>query len=103
MPNFSTGTLPSAAAITKVATGAYDVGFGDMNALIDLVSKKPEDAPADEEEEEPAAVAQWNRLIAAQMKAGLPRQRAASKVAKSHPQLRAQMIAEANQSRGVKA
>jgi NitT/TauT family transport system substrate-binding protein len=35
----------SAAAITKVATGAYDVGFGDMNALIDLVSKKPEDAP----------------------------------------------------------
>jgi NitT/TauT family transport system substrate-binding protein len=35
----------SAAAITKVATGAYDVGFGDMNALIDLVSKKPEEAP----------------------------------------------------------
>jgi NitT/TauT family transport system substrate-binding protein len=35
----------SAAAITKVATGAYDVGFGDMNALIDLVSKKPDDAP----------------------------------------------------------
>jgi NitT/TauT family transport system substrate-binding protein len=35
----------SAAAITKVATGAYDVGFGDMNALIDLVSKKIEDAP----------------------------------------------------------
>ncbi len=35
----------SAAAITKVATGAYDIGFGDMNALIDLASKKPEDAP----------------------------------------------------------
>jgi NitT/TauT family transport system substrate-binding protein len=35
----------SAAAITKVATGAYDVGFGDMNALIDLVSKKPDEAP----------------------------------------------------------
>lgn len=35
----------SAAAITKVATGAYDVGFGDMNALIDLVSKNPADAP----------------------------------------------------------
>jgi NitT/TauT family transport system substrate-binding protein len=35
----------SAAAITKVATGAYDVGFGDMNALIDLASRKPEDAP----------------------------------------------------------
>lgn len=35
----------SAAAITKVATGAYDIGFGDMNALIDLVSKKPEEAP----------------------------------------------------------
>jgi NitT/TauT family transport system substrate-binding protein len=35
----------SAAAITKVAQGAYDVGFGDMNALIDLVSKNPNDAP----------------------------------------------------------
>jgi NitT/TauT family transport system substrate-binding protein len=35
----------SAAAITKVATGAYDVGFGDMNALIDLVSKQPDIAP----------------------------------------------------------
>jgi NitT/TauT family transport system substrate-binding protein len=35
----------SAAAITKVATGAYDVGFGDMNALIDLVSKQPDVAP----------------------------------------------------------
>jgi NitT/TauT family transport system substrate-binding protein len=35
----------SAAAITKVATGAYDVGFGDMNALIDLASKNPGDAP----------------------------------------------------------
>ena len=35
----------SAAAITKVASGAYDIGFGDMNAVIDLVSKKPEEAP----------------------------------------------------------
>jgi NitT/TauT family transport system substrate-binding protein len=35
----------SAAAVTKVAQGAYDVGFGDMNALIDLVSKNPNDAP----------------------------------------------------------
>lgn len=35
----------SAAAITKVATGAYDIGFGDMNALIDLVSKQPDVAP----------------------------------------------------------
>lgn len=35
----------SAAAITKVASGAYDVGFGDMNALIDLASKKPDEAP----------------------------------------------------------
>ncbi|MGL5114478.1 MAG: ABC transporter substrate-binding protein [Beijerinckiaceae bacterium] len=35
----------SAAAITKVAQGAYDVGFGDMNALIDLASKNPADAP----------------------------------------------------------
>lgn len=35
----------SAAAITKVATGAYDIGFGDINALIDLASKRPEEAP----------------------------------------------------------
>ncbi len=35
----------SAAAITKVAQGAYDVGFGDMNALISLAATKPEDAP----------------------------------------------------------
>ncbi len=35
----------SAAAITKVATGAYDVGFGDMNALIDLASKQADVAP----------------------------------------------------------
>lgn len=35
----------SAAAITKVASGSYDVGFGDMNALIDLVSKQPGIAP----------------------------------------------------------
>jgi NitT/TauT family transport system substrate-binding protein len=35
----------SAAAITKVATGAYDIGFGDINALIDLASKRPDEAP----------------------------------------------------------
>src|SRR5882757_6255567 len=28
-----------------VANGTYDVGFGDMNALIELAAKKPEDAP----------------------------------------------------------
>jgi NitT/TauT family transport system substrate-binding protein len=31
----------SAAAVIKVAQGAYDIGFGDINALIDLVSKRP--------------------------------------------------------------
>lgn len=35
----------SAAAVPKVASGAYDIGFGDINALIDFSSKKPEDAP----------------------------------------------------------
>lgn len=35
----------SAASIIKVANGSYDVGFGDMNALIDLASKKPAEAP----------------------------------------------------------
>ena len=35
----------SAASIPKVAAGAYQAGFGDMNALIDLASKRPADAP----------------------------------------------------------
>ncbi len=35
----------SAAAITKVASGAYDAGFGDINALIDLAAHRPEVAP----------------------------------------------------------
>ncbi len=35
----------SAASITKVATGAYDIGFGDVNALITLASKSPDEAP----------------------------------------------------------
>ncbi|WP_279480113.1 ABC transporter substrate-binding protein [Aureimonas sp. SK2] len=35
----------SAAAITKVATGAYDVGFGDINALISLAATQPDQAP----------------------------------------------------------
>ena len=30
----------SAASITKVATGAYDIGFGDVNALITLASDR---------------------------------------------------------------
>jgi len=28
-----------------VANGTYDIGFGDMNALIELAAKKPDDAP----------------------------------------------------------
>lgn len=35
----------SAAPIGKVASGAYQGGFGDVNALIDMVSKRPADAP----------------------------------------------------------
>ena len=35
----------SAASIPKVAAGAYQGGFGDTNALIDLAAKRPDDAP----------------------------------------------------------
>src|ERR1700741_205716 len=28
-----------------VANGTYDVGFGDINALIELAARKPDDAP----------------------------------------------------------
>lgn len=35
----------SGAAVGQVAGGAYDVGFGDVNALIRLASTKPEEAP----------------------------------------------------------
>jgi NitT/TauT family transport system substrate-binding protein len=35
----------SAAPIAKVAAGAYTAGFGDTNALINLVAKRPNEAP----------------------------------------------------------
>jgi NitT/TauT family transport system substrate-binding protein len=35
----------SSASITKVAAGAYQAGFGDLNAVIDLAAKRPADAP----------------------------------------------------------
>ena len=35
----------SAASIPKVAAGAYQAGFGDINAIVDLASKKPAEAP----------------------------------------------------------
>jgi len=35
----------SGAAVPQVANGAYDAGFGDINALIELAAKKPDDAP----------------------------------------------------------
>src|SRR5882762_12026483 len=35
----------SGAAVPLVANGTYDVGFGDINALIELAAKKPDDAP----------------------------------------------------------
>ena len=35
----------SAATITKIAGGAYNAGFGDLNAIVQLASTKPQDAP----------------------------------------------------------
>lgn len=35
----------SAATITRVVSGAYDAGFGDMNALIQTAAQRPDDAP----------------------------------------------------------
>ena len=35
----------SGAAVPLVANGTYDVGFGDINALIEMAARKPEDAP----------------------------------------------------------
>lgn len=35
----------SGAAVSQVANGAYDMGFGDINALIELAAKKPDEAP----------------------------------------------------------
>jgi NitT/TauT family transport system substrate-binding protein len=35
----------SGAGVPLVANGTYDVAFGDINALIELAAKKPEDAP----------------------------------------------------------
>jgi len=35
----------SAASVTKVATGAYDAGFGDMSAIIQLAATSPNTAP----------------------------------------------------------
>jgi NitT/TauT family transport system substrate-binding protein len=35
----------SAASIPKVAAGAYQAGFGDLNALVDLASRRPADTP----------------------------------------------------------
>jgi NitT/TauT family transport system substrate-binding protein len=35
----------SGAGVPLVASGTYDVAFGDINALIELAAKKPDDAP----------------------------------------------------------
>src|SRR6476620_8987392 len=35
----------SGAAVPLVANGTYDIGFGDVNALIDFAAKKPDEAP----------------------------------------------------------
>ena len=41
----STRATARAPAVPLVANGTYDVGFGDINALIELAAKKPDDAP----------------------------------------------------------
>src|SRR4051812_8594654 len=35
----------SGAAVPQVANGAYDMGFGDINALVELTAKKPDESP----------------------------------------------------------
>lgn len=35
----------SGAAVVQVAGGAYDIGFGDINAAIQLAAERPEEAP----------------------------------------------------------
>src|ERR1044071_5240074 len=35
----------SGATVTRVMSGAYDAGFGDVNAIIQNASTKPQDAP----------------------------------------------------------
>lgn len=35
----------SAAAVTRVSTGTYDAGFGDINALVQMAAQKPGAAP----------------------------------------------------------
>ncbi|HEX4369637.1 MAG TPA: ABC transporter substrate-binding protein [Rhodopila sp.] len=35
----------SGAAVPLVADGTYDIGFGDVNALINFAARKPQDAP----------------------------------------------------------
>jgi len=35
----------SAAAVTRVLSGAYDAGFGDINAVIQIAAAKPAEAP----------------------------------------------------------
>jgi NitT/TauT family transport system substrate-binding protein len=35
----------SAATVTRIMSGAYDAGFGDMNAIIQNAATKPEEAP----------------------------------------------------------
>src|SRR5690242_15174571 len=35
----------SGAGVPLVANGTYDIAFGDINALIELAAKKPDEAP----------------------------------------------------------
>jgi NitT/TauT family transport system substrate-binding protein len=35
----------SAATVTRIASGAYQAGFGDINAAIQIAAERPQDAP----------------------------------------------------------
>ncbi len=35
----------SAATVTRIMSGAYDAGFGDMNAIVQAAAQKPGEAP----------------------------------------------------------
>ena len=49
----------SSAPIAKVASGAYDAGFGDINALIDFAARRPADAPGSTSISPPTAPARF--------------------------------------------
>lgn len=91
-------TLKSQITTMKAATGKHEAA-----ADVPTGKTKPEGEQTDDMDEDETAPMQWNRLINQQVKAGMSRPRAASIVAKKHPELRERMIAEANQGRSARA